>query len=191
MVTYTKEKSRSYRKVILYCTIAVYTYILLSIIVFKNLSSPIDLLNPYRSMIRSVNLIPFEGIWMKNVSARFNITSIVGNIALFVPLGIYITMFTQKYALKVDAKIIFIKNTTIIFLISLFLEVFQYIFSIGVSDINDVILNLLGGILGIVIYKSLRFMLREEKTNDIILTLGATIATIVLAIDFSIRIFNA
>jgi len=90
-----------------------------------------------------------------------------------------------------DSKIIFIKNTTIIILSSLFLEVIQYIFSIGVSDINDVILNLLGGILGIVIYKSLRFMLREEKTNDIILTLGATIATIVLAIDVSIRIFNA
>ena len=100
-------------------------------------------------------------------------------------------MFTQKYALKMDSKIIFIKNTTIIILSSLFLEVIQYIFSIGVSDINDVILNLLGGILGIVIYKSLRFMLREEKTNDIILTLGGTIATIVLAIDVSIRIFNA
>ncbi len=40
-------------------------------------------------------------------------------------------------------------------MISALIELIQYIFQIGLADIDDIILNIIGGILGFYIYKIL------------------------------------
>jgi glycopeptide antibiotics resistance protein len=57
----------------------------------------------------------------------------------------------------------FLKNILLILLISTCAEIIQYIFSLGVSDVDDVILNGLGGFIGIAFYKILLFMLKDIK----------------------------
>ena len=69
-----------------------------------------------------------------------------GNIAAFIPFGAYLG-FREK-------KII----TTVIFgfLLSLFIESMQYVWSVGISEIDDLILNTLGAFLGVVAVKVLK-----------------------------------
>lgn len=46
---------------------------------------------------------------------------------------------------------------------SLFVEIIQGLLGIGASDIDDIILNCLGGVIGILGYKFLLFMLQDKK----------------------------
>lgn len=50
---------------------------------------------------------------------------------------------------------------------------FQLIFGLGAADIDDVILNCLGGLIGILIYRGLCALLKdEEKVRTAIVLLG-------------------
>jgi glycopeptide antibiotics resistance protein len=86
---------------------------------------------------------------------RFAFGNVVGNIFIFIPLGIYLSLF------KNDKRVI--TNLLFIFIMSLFIEIIQGILGIGASDIDDIILNSLGGWIGILGYKFLLFILRDEK----------------------------
>ena len=88
--------------------------------------------------IRSVNLIPFREImnyFLGNdiIVRNFAWSNLLGNVVVFIPLGIYLTM------LRRDKSVIF--NTLIITLFSILAEIIQFVFSVGVADIDDVILN--------------------------------------------------
>ncbi|MBM7868640.1 glycopeptide antibiotics resistance protein [Clostridium pascui] len=89
-----------------------------------------------------------------NIKA-FAFGNVVGNIVIFVPLGAYLLLF------KNDKRAI--TNLLFIFIVSLFVEIIQGILGIGASDIDDIILNCLGGLSGILGYKFLLFILRNEK----------------------------
>lgn len=109
---------------------------------------------------RSINLIPFYSI-MEYISGRsanikaFAFSNVVGNIVIFIPLGTYLSLF------KNDKRVI--TNLLFIFIVSLFVEIIQGLLGIGASDIDDIILNCLGGLIGISGYKFLLFILRDEK----------------------------
>jgi len=89
-----------------------------------------------------------------NIKA-FAFGNVVGNIIIFVPLGTYLSLF------KKDKRVI--RSLLLIFIVSLFVEVIQGLLAIGASDIDDIILNSLGGFIGILGYKFLLFILRDEK----------------------------
>lgn len=59
----------------------------------------------------------------------------------FLPFGILLR--------KLDCNIKFV--FCIFLLVSLFFETVQFIFSIGVSDITDIITNVMGGVVGMLI----------------------------------------
>lgn len=180
-----KDRGKSFEKLLLYFTMAVYAYLLYSIILNKGfVSSPIELFSTDREMLRSVNLVPFKEIWSPNVSASFNRQSILGNIALFVPLGIYLPMLFNKKKASITKNIVFIA------LVSLSFELFQYVFSTGVTDINDLILNTFGGFLGILLYNALTFMLKEEKAKKLIIVLGGVVAILMSLFEIMITIAN-
>ena len=63
----------------------------------------------------------------------------LGNIAVFIPLG---------YFIKELLNINFIKAIILIIIISFFIESYQYIFKVGIFELDDLILNTFGGILG-------------------------------------------
>jgi glycopeptide antibiotics resistance protein len=69
-------------------------------------------------------------------------------VLVFVPLGVYTAIFKAKSGFVVKAMPAFC--------ISIAFEFIQYIFSIGATDITDVIDNTAGGIVGILLYMILK-----------------------------------
>lgn len=59
----------------------------------------------------------------------------------------------------------------------------QYIFAIGASDITDVIDNMLGAVIGILLYLGMK-KIWKEKTGKIITILGAVLEVLFLALLF-------
>lgn len=94
----------------------------------------------------SINLIPFKNIikithefLINNVSLRFFIRNIFGNLIAFTPFSyFFLTIF------KIKNKKQF---TIIMFFIILFIETLQLILKVGCLDIDDIILNLLGALI--------------------------------------------
>ncbi len=121
---------------------------------------------------RSINLIPFYSImeYISGSSANikaFAFSNVVGNIVIFIPLGTYLSLF------KNDKRVI--TNLLFIFIVSLFVEIIQGLLGIGASDIDDIILNCLGGLIGILGYKFLLFILRDEKKVHTAITILSAI----------------
>ena len=126
------QKIRISLRTMIKVSLIVYILLLTWIIVFKFRLRIADL-----RYIRSINLIPFKSNGTVNEMRETFI-----NIMLFIPFGMYLEyLFRGRRFL----------NITIITLISLCYEVLQYIFHIGVSDITDIIMNTLGGIIGIIL----------------------------------------
>lgn len=92
------------------------------------------------------NLIPFREMFRYPIGSDNFYKQVVGNVILFMPFGFFATYYT---------KINKIRNISLItFLVSLTIEVVQKF--IGRSfDIDDIILNVIGGISGFLIYVAL------------------------------------
>jgi colanic acid biosynthesis glycosyl transferase WcaI len=88
---------------------------------------------PVRNTLRELNYLTEIG--------RFNyFSNIFGNVLLFFPLPIILKMYLKVY-----------KFSTVLFISMLFsiaIETLQYIFRVGVADIDDVILNTVGACFG-------------------------------------------
>ena len=93
--------------------------------------------------MNGTNLVPFREMFRYPVgSENFN-RQVIGNILLFMPLGFFATYYTK---IKKISSISFMS-----ILISLTIEVVQKY--IGRSfDVDDIILNVVGGILGFLVY---------------------------------------
>ena len=89
---------------------------------------------------RGVNLIPFY----YNNENSVHLKEVVYNIVVFIPAGFYFTALFGK-----EKKLTGVFITAIL---SLLFEITQWIFSIGASDITDLITNTLGGICGLFLF---------------------------------------
>lgn len=97
----------------------------------------------------SNNFIPFQEILRYKVSSRLFIKNVLGNMIMFLPFGFFVS-----YYLKVEKINLPLLLTLIA---SLSIELVQL--AIGrVFDVDDIILNLLGGIIGFFIYDILRII---------------------------------
>ncbi|HEL1583779.1 TPA: VanZ family protein [Streptococcus suis] len=146
-----------------------YLVILTWIIVFKMDLSTLLLA---RYGYRSLNLIPFAGTAVYNGVLDYQ--EILLNVLCFIPFGIYMEMVFRKAS--------WVQNLLVIGLVSLFYEVLQYSFMIGMADITDLLANGLGGAIGINIMYVLTSIWREqayERMNKLAL-LGSLITGLLL-----------
>jgi glycopeptide antibiotics resistance protein len=97
---------------------------------------------------RSMNLVPFETI-MRYLNANINrniiVTNLLGNIAAFMPMGFFLPLVSKRLSGL-------IRTAAACAGASLLIEIAQYITGVGAADIDDIILNSLGGILGYFIF---------------------------------------
>lgn len=131
---YAKEKIIFYReiKTLIYI---IYTFALFKLITTSDFSS------------YSNNFILFKEIMRYEVTSSLFYRNVIGNILLFIPFGYMITDMIRN---KVGKCNIFIA-AIITIITSLCTEVIQMF--IGRSfDIDDIVLNLIGGILGYITY---------------------------------------
>ena len=134
--------------------LGIYFLLLVWIILFKLSFSFSDL-----ETLRSINLIPF---YYSNQTS-FHLREVMDNVLIFIPLGILLKMLNIE-----NKKIIFLG-----FILSFTLETMQFIFSIGASDITDIITNTIGTIVGLFLYLILEKCLKDKtKTNQILNILG-------------------
>lgn len=145
-----------------------------------------ELFDNQRTLFRSINLIPFHSInqylsGSSDTIRRFAFGNVIGNIVIFIPLGLYLPLF------KKDKRVLV--NLLFIFFVSLVVEILQGLLGIGVSDIDDIILNSLGGGIGILGYKFLLLILREKtKLNTVITILSAIIGLpVILYLLFMVK----
>lgn len=151
----------------------IYLSALVWIIIFK-LQFSIDNID----RVRSINLIPFKGVTI--VNHGIYISEIVNNVIIFIPFGIYMKI------LKIDWT--FSKNILTFFVVSLLLEIVQYAFAVGRSDITDIIENTLGGCIGIFVYNIFKWIFKE-KANKIFGIL-ASIGTIFMLLLLTVTILS-
>ncbi|WP_299512049.1 VanZ family protein [uncultured Rummeliibacillus sp.] len=102
-----------------------------------------------RDARRSINLTPFDMIAEQGFTLN-----VWGNILMFIPLGIYFANWMKKFH--------FWKVLGAIIGTSLGIEVLQYIFKRGASDIDDLLLNTAGGLIGILIYLVLKVIFKSK-----------------------------
>jgi len=124
--------------------------------------------------IRNINLIPFNQPAI--VNGKADISEIVLNVLAFIPYGLFIHILMDEKSM--------LKKLLIIFATSFILELIQYIFAIGASDITDIISNTSGGIIGVVVSMFMEKLLRENRIKyiNIVSTVCAIILTAIIVI---------
>lgn len=106
------------------------------------------------------NLVPFKEInrFLQNwtyVGRKSVIFNIVGNVAAFVPLGMAIPMIGK-------GKPGFVTVVLYTVCLSISIELIQLVTKVGSCDVDDVMLNTIGGMLGWLIYR----VLSGARTTD-------------------------
>lgn len=95
------------------------------------------------------NLTPFleiQRFWQyrDTVGTFASVSNLLGNVLIFLPLGFLLPMGSTKTS--------FFKTVLISFELSLAIEVFQLISKLGCFDVDDLLLNTFGGILGYILF---------------------------------------
>ena len=116
------------------------------------------------------NFVPFKELTRYRLGSNLFYKNVVGNILLFMPYG-----FFASYYLKLDKKRI---AFLLVFIVSLSIECVQLVIG-RCFDVDDILLNLVGGILGYFIYRLLE-LISEKMSNRTISTI--TISCIIIGI---------
>ncbi len=98
------------------------------------------------------NLEPFKEIkrflvYHNEVGSVGVILNLFGNILCFVPFGLFLPFINEKMRSGLKVALLSLE-------FSLIVETLQLIFKVGSFDVDDLILNTLGGIIGYVMYKA-------------------------------------
>ena len=111
-------------------------------------------LSMFEYALMHMNLVPFKTILgyvqaIKDQTMNLNIPleNLFGNLLMFLPAGIYLPFFSDK----IDSVKKLILGMLPIFLM---IEVGQFLTKRGAFDIDDLILNMLGAVIGYLILKS-------------------------------------
>jgi glycopeptide antibiotics resistance protein len=142
--------------------LAVYTAVLLWLILFK-FSVHIAAVLHYDQ--RSINLVPFS-------DASGSSGEMIDNVLVFIPFGVLLGVNYKRLDLG--------RKVLVVLAFSLTVEVLQYIFAIGASDITDVITNTFGGLVGLLAYGLGSKLIRQESLDRFIVVMGTTLVAVFL-----------
>jgi len=162
------------KKILLSAVVICYSIILFALVFLKD-------------NIRALNLIPFGFVKDYIVDKHpLGMSNIVGNILMFIPMGMILSMTGQRF----DKALILLIGSSVC------IEVLQYVLVRGVSDIDDVILNGVGGLIGIGCCQISKRWGPESDTIMLVLILCALFFAVALYLclhfgvfGFRIRIF--
>lgn len=113
---------------------------------------------------RSANFTPFN----EHVLTGENIL----NIVIFVPIGVYAAILFTRWS--------FHKKLFLFFSLSLIVEGLQYIFRIGAFDVTDIITNTLGGMLGLILFKTIERIFNNHFTAQKLINIIAATGSILM-----------
>lgn len=167
-----KKSKHLLMKILLFIYIAILTWIILFKMQFN-----FNFL-PY---IRSINLIPFGDSTI--VNGRIDFSEIVNNVIAFIPFGVFLGIIWKNKNIVI--KLIPILTLTLTY------EVMQYILHIGATDITDILMNTLGGIIGTIVMSLIyKVFKNEEKVNKILNILAIICSILIIGFVLVLIIFN-
>lgn len=159
--------------------LTIYLIVLVWILLFKlTLSFPtiIQSLNTQRSL----NLMPFQGSTI--INGQIGLLEIFYNFLIFLPFGGLLSISSKRTS--------FLEKTMLIIAFSLTIEILQFILGIGASDVTDLLMNTLGGITGLLIYRLLQRSFSETKLDKFLVILGGILFALCLGFVAFIIIYN-
>lgn len=132
-----------------------YAAVVLSLTTLKAFFAIGYLWNPEKQRVRELRLIPFEDFF--TAKTWFSpIFDAVGNLAFFVPVGWLVAIAVERIAYNAAARGGRLATLSPLrvavwtgFAFSLCIEVSQFIFGLGRTDVDDLIFNTLGAVLGV------------------------------------------
>lgn len=145
-----------------------YLVVLIRIVLFEQVAL-YNLFAAIGSMERTISIIPFKSLLdmiNNNISVTRILENILGNIAIFIPFGLLLPI-VQKDKSK---KIILYGLIT-----SALIEIIQYVFALGSSDIDDLMLNTLGTVIGYLLYKIIHKKARADTLTAISIIVLVTV----------------
>lgn len=119
----------------------VYIYLLVSIVSYGELN-----------VSSGVNLMPFKEILRYELFGELFMMNVIGNMILYMPLGYFIGYFIKT------------KKTFLVMCITVFISLAGELLQTYIGrcfDIDDIILNTLGAVIGFLVYKFLYKMYRK------------------------------
>lgn len=146
-----KKKNRNYLLAILTCYFVVVFWLLFLQVGSTDRAAYFDSRNihiiPFESTFNSIKLALNNNFATPHKQHHRYITlrNLAGNILLFLPWGFLAPLLFSRFQ-----KIINILSSTTVF--SLTGEIIQFIFVVGVADIDDILLNLFGAVTGFWLY---------------------------------------
>lgn len=173
-ITYliTKHKKFLLHKEIIYLLAVIYILCLFHVVTFQDIN------------YGESNFIPFKEIFRYSIGSNKFIKNVLGNIILFIPFGFLSSYLLKNRKLGVITILAIIASGTI--------ETVQYYIG-RVFDIDDIILNLLGGIIGFLIYigiDAIRNKVKVLKNDTVLDILIIIILVLAMIYSFNINIFN-
>lgn len=148
--------------------------VIYALLALELLFRPATLFTPLRGNFGSFQLVPFgsiqEYLHMGGGSAFRNLA---GNIVAFIPYGIYLQVLKKDKRMGI--------NVLIVAVTSIAVELVQALLRVGVTDIDDVLLNTLGGFIGILICRLIYRLAKEDIRAKTAITILSTIVGVPLA----------
>ncbi len=172
-ITYlvTKHKKFLLHRELIYLIAIVYILCLFHVVTFQDINYGVS------------NFVPFKEIFRYSIGSDKFFKNVMGNIVLFIPYGFLASYFLDNKKLGVITILTVITSLTI--------ESVQYYIG-RVFDIDDIILNLVGGIIGFLAFVGVDAIRSKIKLfrNDTVLDI-LIIVLLVLAIlySFNMNIF--
>ena len=145
---------------------AAYLLILLWLVLFKFSYDPFGVIRDYQT--RRLNLIPFA--YSRN-------SEMIANVLAFIPFGVMLDVNFKDIIWKYKFAVILGFSAAV--------EIIQYGLAIGATDITDVIMNTLGGSLGLAFYSAISRPANERPLDRSIVVIG----TLLLLAALYLRIF--
>lgn len=148
-----KEQKRTIGQIVLRLVFLAYTGLMIWLLFGQRLGTGI-----YGQQADSVNLIPLKTIRMyismaKNSDSaylfRHAVVNLAGNVVMFIPLGFYLPYLGKGLRA-------FWKTMPAALVLIVAVEAVQYFTLLGACDVDDLILNLAGVIIGYISWKILR-----------------------------------
>lgn len=122
-------------------TLTAYALVVLALTTLKAFFTIGMLWRPENQQVRSLELIPFENLVTAD-SWFAPLFDSLGNIALFLPLGMLGVILLGRTRRRI------LKVTVTAALFSLVIEISQFLFELGRTDVDDLFFNTLGALLG-------------------------------------------
>ncbi len=155
-------------KEILYLVFIIYILCLFHVVTFQDVN------------YGESNFVPFKEIFRYDFGSAKFLRNVVGNIIMFIPYGFFASYFLKSKKFSTIAILTVIASATI--------EIVQL--NIGrVFDIDDIILNIIGGIVGFLIYISLE-AIRSKLPKTLQRDWFMNLVTIIILIAIIVYSFN-